>query len=71
MIYKERMATMSEAEHNFKVYRLVRLLHDLKVIKDVELIRHEEFIWSTKVIGIDINWYRFQLIISKNEVYQF
>ena len=71
MIYKERMANMSEAAHNFKVYRLVRLLHDLKVIKDVELIRHEEFIWSTKVIGIDINWYRFQLIISKNEVYQF
>ena len=70
MIYKERMATMSEAKHNFTVYRVVRLLHDLKVIDDQELIRHEEFIWSSKMSSMDIDWYNFR-IMGANEVIQF
>jgi len=50
------MRTVDEAAHNFKVYRLVRLLHALKVIKDDELIQHEEVIWNHKTVGIQINW---------------
>ena len=61
MIYKDRMITMSEAAQNFKVYRLVRLLHALRVIKDDELIRHEEHIWNTKMIAMDIDWYNFRM----------
>ena len=32
--------------HNFKTYRLVRLLNDLNVIDDTELIRHEDEIYK-------------------------
>lgn len=71
MIYKERMATMAEARQNFTVYRVVRLLHDLKAIDDAELIRHEEFIYSTKAIGIDIDWYRYRIQEPNGNYIQF
>lgn len=70
MIYAERMVTLEDAKQTFKVYRLVRLLHDLRVIKDDELIRHEEHIWNTKMIAMDINWYKYQMH-GGGERYQF
>lgn len=65
------MTTFGDAERNFKIYRLVRLLHDLKVICDEELIRHEEYIWSTKPIGLDIDWKRYRIHAEPNEILQF
>lgn len=70
MIYKE-MRGMEGATHNFKIYRVVRLLHNLKVIKDAELIRHEEAIYDTKVVGLHIDWEKYQLIGGPGEVIQF
>jgi len=70
MIYVERMATLEDARQTFKVYRLVRLLHDLRVIKDDELIRHEEHIWNTKMIDMDIDWYNYRMM-GADEIFQF
>jgi len=70
MIYVERMATLEDARQTFKVYRLVRLLHNLRVIKDDELIRHEEHIWNTKMTAMDIDWYNYRMS-GLNEIFQF
>lgn len=64
------MATLEDARQNFKVYRVVRLLHDLRVIKDDELIRHEEHIWNTKIIAMDIDWYNYRMS-GGDEIFQF
>lgn len=69
MIYRD-MRTMSGAVANFKVYRLVRLLHNLRVIKDDELIRHEEAMYNFCMIGMDIDWYNYKMR-GDNEEYQF
>lgn len=64
------MSHYSGAAHNFKIYRLVRLLHDLKVIDDSELIRHEETMWDTAPVGINIDWYRYR-VTGPGEIIQF
>lgn len=69
MIYIE-MHNYDNAAQNFKVYRLVRLLHNLKVIKEDELIRHEDAVWNTRIGGMDIDLYEYQLF-DGNETYQF
>lgn len=71
MIYKQVLSTMDVAKHNFRIYRLVRLLHNLKVINDQELIRHEEVIWSTLPAGLDVDWYRYRICGPQGEVIQF
>lgn len=60
MIYMS-MSTEAAARHNFRIYRVVRILHALKVINDDELIRHEEVIYNTLPIGIDVDWYNYRL----------
>lgn len=70
MIYKPMM-TESGAVHNFRIYRLVRLLHDLRVIDDAELIRHEEAIYEGAPIGLNIDWYNYRIVVGPNEVIQF
>ncbi len=71
MIYKSRMMTISEAKQNFTVYRVVRLLHNLQVIKDAELIIHEEFIWNTKAVGLDIDWFNYRIQEPNGNYIQF
>lgn len=56
--------------HNFKTYRLVRLLNDLNVIDDTELIRHEDEIYKGIPIAVDVDWYHYR-VIAGNEVLQF
>lgn len=70
MIYRPMM-TESGAVHNFRIYRLVRLLHDLKVIDDAELIRHEEAIHEGAPIGIHIDWFNYRIHAGPGDIIQF
>lgn len=70
MIYRDMMTEIGAA-HNFRIYRVVRLLHDLKVIGDLELIRHEEVIYERAPIGLNIDWYNYRIVVGPNEVIQF
>lgn len=71
MIYKSNAVTYSDAKHQFIVYRLVRILHNLKVINDQELIQHEEAIWNTLPVGLDVDWYHYRVRGPGGEVNQF
>lgn len=70
MIYKD-MTTEAAARYNFRIYRLVRILHNLKVINDMELIRHEETIYERLPIGIDVDWYNYRLRHGHGDFIQF
>lgn len=70
MIYKQIMISMSEAQHNFKIYRVIRLLYTLRVIKDDELMRHEDTIRNTSMIGMDIDWENYRMLVG-DEIIQF
>lgn len=71
MIYRERAVTEIDVRFNFRAYRVVRLLHDLSVIGDMELIRHEEHIFSTLPAAVHVDWERYRLFTGpKNEFLQ-
>ena len=68
MIYVN-MYSRAACERNFKIYRVVRLLHDLRVIKDDELIFHEERIYMTKLAGLHVDWKNYRLYSTLNGEY--
>jgi hypothetical protein len=71
MLYFDRMTTYNEFYHNFKAYRLIRLLHDLRVIEDDELIRHEEYLYAKAPAGCNIDWFHYRVQASPDEWVQF
>ena len=70
-MYKNRVITYIDAKHQFRIYRLIRFLHDLRIIMDGELIRHEEIIYDTLPVGINIDWFNYRVSGPGGEVNQF
>lgn len=62
MLYKDKMTHYYEASHNFKIYRVVRLLYELKVIGMGTLLDHEDVMFRSKPVGVTLNLYMYSLV---------
>lgn len=64
-MYKN-MITIEEAKHNFRIYRLIRLLHSTGIVSTMQLIGHEEALYSTAPLGLSIDWWNYRIFNGVN-----
>lgn len=56
---------------NFMVYRVVRILFDLEVVSEKELIKHEDLIYTNTPIGLHIDFEYYRIYTNEVDYEQF
>lgn len=54
MIYLERMLTYGDMRHQFRIFRVVNLLHTLKAISEFEYTKHVVAVEFSRPVGLQL-----------------